>query len=147
MSAAIALICFDDKILLFHRDNLPTIESPDCWGLPGGAAESGETADQTIKRELIEEISYVPLNLSFAFNTQDIHRDTAAIYMAFVDETEAQLFKIGSGEGQEIKFFTLDEALQLKLTPALGIYLSKFRNQIEEAMDKKQLPSPSPIDL
>lgn len=43
------------EILLGKRDR-KSITYPETWGLPGGLIEYGETAEQTIKRELKEEI-------------------------------------------------------------------------------------------
>jgi len=52
------LILSPDKILLFHRDNIHTIRSPDCWQLVGGGIEEGETPEQGLIREVKEEVSY-----------------------------------------------------------------------------------------
>lgn len=43
MINASALIIHKNKILLFHRDNIPTIPHPNQWHLPGGGIEEGET--------------------------------------------------------------------------------------------------------
>jgi len=34
--SAFTIICWDDKIFLFLRDNIPTRQHPNCWQLPGG---------------------------------------------------------------------------------------------------------------
>ena len=43
MNGSSAIIIHKNKILLFHRDNIPTIPYPDHWQLPGGGIEKGET--------------------------------------------------------------------------------------------------------
>lgn len=137
--SASALIFWNNKILLFLRDNIPTIPYPSCWHLPGGGREKGETPDDTIKRELQEEVTHVPKNLQFMTK---VERPKGAVYLycAFVDENEAKLFKLGPGEGQQIKFFTLNEASELKLTPILEIGLAKFRIELEKAIKTKSVP-------
>lgn len=133
-SGASALICWNDKILLFHRDNIPTIPCPDCWHLPGGGIEKGETPLQGIERELYEEVSYVPKDLYFLGKFRRKDGKYSYLFGSFVDDGEAKLFKHGVGEGQEIGFFTLDEAFKLKLTPGIRNYLNKYEEEIRIAM-------------
>lgn len=133
MNSAKAIICWKEKILLFHRDNIPTIPDPNCWQFPGGGIEEGETPLEAMKRELVEEVSYVPDKLEFL---TEIKRGdmTTYVYTAFVGDIEAKLFKIGKTEGQEIGFFTLEETLKLKLTPGLREYIVRFENKIREGL-------------
>ncbi len=133
------IIIWENKILLFHRDNISTIPNPDCWTLTGGHIETGETPLQGIKRELQEEVSHAPKDLSFFVKITGKENNNY-IYCAFVNNDEAKLFKHGVGEGQEVGFFTIDEALKLKLTQILEHYLTKFRYEIEESMKNKILP-------
>src|SRR5690348_1867021 len=43
-------------VLLFLRDNINTIPYPNCWDIPGGRVEPGESPEQTIVREMHEEL-------------------------------------------------------------------------------------------
>jgi 8-oxo-dGTP pyrophosphatase MutT (NUDIX family) len=58
VEVAIAILYQEGHFLLQLRDNIPGILYPGCWGLFGGHLEPGETPEQTLRRELIEEINY-----------------------------------------------------------------------------------------
>lgn len=139
MNASFALICHEDKILLFHRDNIPTIPHPDCWQLPGGGREQGETPLQTLKRELVEEVSHAPKTIHFVTKLKQTSGLTS-FFICFVGDVEAKKFKHGPGEGQEIGFFTIDEALKLKLTPALKNRFIKYRKELEQILKSQIIP-------
>jgi 8-oxo-dGTP diphosphatase len=58
-----ALLIRDDagtKVLLAHRSPTRAI-FPDVWDFPGGHREPGETLEQTLARELREEIGVTPV--------------------------------------------------------------------------------------
>jgi len=139
MNASFAIICWGDKILLFHRDNIPTIPHPDHWQLPGGGIEKGESPLEALKRELMEEVSLVPRDINFLGKLKT-KNGLAHLYLSFVSDGEAKQFKHGKGEGQEIGFFTTSEALKLKLPPALKKRFIESRKEIENAMRDKTLP-------
>lgn len=59
-AVAIAILYRKGKFLLQLRDDIPEIIHPGTWALFGGHLEMGETPEQGLQRELIEEISYAP---------------------------------------------------------------------------------------
>lgn len=118
---AVAFIIWKDKILLFHRDNIQDIPHPDCWSLPGGGLEKGETSLEALRRELVEEVNYSPKVLELVLSMKTDYADSD-IFIALVDDSEAGKFKHVGEEGQAIGFFTIDEAIKLNLVPLLKVY-------------------------
>lgn len=118
---SIANIIYNKKILLLLRDNNPDIQNPNTWQLPGGCIEKNENHFQTIKRELKEEISLIPVNLQYLGDAfEDI-----SVYISFLTDEEARHIKLGN-EGQKLKFFTKEELVHLKVTPSIKFYMEKY---------------------
>jgi 8-oxo-dGTP diphosphatase len=138
-NGAAVLIMSTDKILLFHRDNIPTIPSPDCWQLVGGGIEENETPEQALVREVNEEVSFDLNNFEFIAKIKGQFGENVWFYVAFVNKDQERLFKHGKGEGQEIGWFTIDEALKLKKTKRVTFLLGKYREVIEEMMRTKSV--------
>ncbi len=64
------------EVLLARRGRAPALGS---WGLPGGAQELGETAEQAARRELLEETGLTAGELMLAANVDSIHRDATGL--------------------------------------------------------------------
>jgi len=56
--AGVVVLRADGAALLQHRDDIPTINDPGLWVIPGGHVEPGETAAQGAVREVEEETCY-----------------------------------------------------------------------------------------
>ena len=125
-NGAKAIVLSSDKILLFHRDNIPTIPYPDCWQIVGGGIEENETPEEAAKRELLEEASFVPSNCSYLGKTVGSRGEDVYGFVFFIEKNEEKRFAIGPGEGQEVGFFRLDEALELELTQKTRLFLEKL---------------------
>lgn len=132
------IILSPDKILLFHRDNIPTIPAPDCWQLVGGGIEEGETPEQGLLREVKEEASYDLKEFELITKTKGSLGEDVWVYVAFVEKEEEAKFSLGPGEGQEIGWFTFEEAFKLRLTPGSRRLLLKYKS-LGENLDKKLL--------
>ena len=58
-----ALVVRDERILLGLR--APHKTYPECWDVPGGHVEAGETREDALARELGEELGIVPTAWTF----------------------------------------------------------------------------------
>lgn len=59
---AVAAVVTEGRVLLVHRH--PSRENyPDCWDLPGGHVEPGESSEAAVRRELLEELGVTVLDV------------------------------------------------------------------------------------
>ncbi|MBA3871501.1 MAG: NUDIX domain-containing protein [Anaerolineae bacterium] len=105
------------KILLQQRDDRPKYY-PNCWTTFGGAVEAGETPDEGMRRELLEEIELeLPMKL---WKVQEIlvERDGQqiawenTIYVGYIDRAASE---IKLNEGQALGYFGLDDLDKLQI--------------------------------
>ena len=68
----IVLLKPPSHVLLIRRGQAPMLGA---WGLPGGAQDLGETAEEAARRELLEETGLTVGALKLAGNVDSIDRD------------------------------------------------------------------------
>jgi 8-oxo-dGTP pyrophosphatase MutT (NUDIX family) len=106
----------DGHYLLQHRDDLPQIWYPNHWGLFGGGIEPGESPEEALRRELMEEVSFAPRELRY-FTQLDFHFGFAGgseiprlYYEAPVTVDDIASMRLG--EGQAMRLFSAEELAQ-----------------------------------
>ena len=92
----------DDKKILAVREH-----GRSSWDIPGGGIEYGETIDESIKRELFEEVGY---ENAFTYTVLTIHdpvklltRDVWQIKVVILLSPENYTFKVGA-EADDVAF-------------------------------------------
>jgi 8-oxo-dGTP pyrophosphatase MutT (NUDIX family) len=102
---AIAILHQHGKFLLQLREDIPGILYPGYWALFGGHLEPGETPDVAIRRELLEEIHYVPPVLT-QFGCYEDHQVCRYVYQGALT---AELRDLQLGEGWDFDLATPEE--------------------------------------
>ena len=128
--ATIMLYDQDNKVLLQHRSK-DAKRFPDYWGAFGGGIEEGETHEDGLHRELLEEIEYNvkhPVLLSVDKWLQDGVEMTGYSYAEQYDPTQ----KITQHEGQGYGWFTIPEALQLKMIEQRKTAILKLKEYLDK---------------
>ena len=74
LEVALAMLEREGRWLLQLRDDIEGIIHPGTWGLFGGHLDPGETPEQALRRELLEEINWMAGELPFWFDHADPHR-------------------------------------------------------------------------
>ncbi len=114
--AAAALLTVDDgRYLMQLRDDRAGVFYPGHWGLFGGAVEAGETPEEALRRELMEEIAFVPDDLrlftrmDFDFTPFGAGRCWRIFYEGSVPAAALPTLRLG--EGQRLEVVALPELL------------------------------------
>ena len=105
---AIAILYQENKFLMQLRDNIPTIVYPNHWALFGGHMEAGETPDVTVKREILEEIGYIPST----FSEFGCYPDEKAVRHVFYAPLTVELNQLVLNEGWDMGLLTPSEIRQ-----------------------------------
>jgi 8-oxo-dGTP pyrophosphatase MutT (NUDIX family) len=118
VEVALAMLHRDGRWLMQLRDEIPDIVAPGCWGLFGGHLDPGETPEQALRRELLEEISWQPPAVELVM-VHHIHRRTAYV---FLSELSVPLEQLQLLEGQDLGLVSPGELLSGSIWSAkLGI--------------------------
>jgi 8-oxo-dGTP diphosphatase len=110
-SSNIILLNSEKRVLLYLRDDKPTLLYPNMWALPGGYREEGETPEQCILREIEEELG-VKLGEVTLFTAA---QRSYGIEHTFWAKVDFHLEEIILTEGQALRWFTFDEIKKTKL--------------------------------
>ena len=90
---------------------------PNSWGFFGGGVEDGETAEEAMKRETLEELGLKLARVEKLFE-HDYHLEEyneKGIVHIFVSEYDGSTLSLN--EGSEMKWFAATDALTLDLHP------------------------------
>jgi 8-oxo-dGTP pyrophosphatase MutT (NUDIX family) len=115
--AAVALIVVgrQQRYLMQLRDQKSGIFYPGHWGLFGGATDPGESPEQTLKRELVEELGLGTTSMTyftefeFDFEFGGFGRLKRRFYEVILDDDA--LRGLFLGEGVEMRLFTARQIL------------------------------------
>src|SRR3989344_5747818 len=117
------------KILMQLRDNNPKIRYPNFWGFPGGGAEKGETPEEAVTRELLEETNYKLTNPVY-IGAFLIKKWNLYVFSRYDPKVKIEVLEVN--EGQELRFFSLEEILILNVVPnKLPIIKDYFKRKNE----------------
>lgn len=122
--AGILLINNNGELLMLLRDNIPTIPFPDMWDLPGGQVEPGEIPEETLKRELMEEmdLELADIKLFKVYESNDL------IDSVFWTRIDLNPDEIDLKEGQRLAYFTRDQLSQMTLAFNYNLVVEEFFN-------------------
>lgn len=123
------LILYNEKkqILLQHRAK-DAERLPDYWAFFGGGLEEGETPEQTLVREIFEELEYRVKNPVRIFDQRFGVKDDTMKYV-FVESYDVSQ-QLVQHEGQDMRWFTFDELDTLLIVDHDKIALKKIHDYL-----------------
>ena len=121
----------EGKILLQHRSK-DAERLPNYWGFFGGGIEQGESPEQALKREVVEELSYDVRNPYFLTTQKYILDETEGTKYVFVEKYDNDPLELG--EGQAMEWFYPDEIEKLQMSD----YDRSLVQQIKTYLDGKR---------
>ncbi len=111
-----------EEVLLFLRDDIPTIPFPNTWDLLGGHVEQNETPHQCIVREMMEEIELDLKSFHLYSTTEFLDR----IEYVFWKKANFDISKIHLHEGQCLKWFTHEQVKKTQLAHGFNQIIDNF---------------------
>ena len=105
-------VIYKDNFFLFQlRDNDDSISYPNKWSLFGGEVDKDENFEEALKRELVEELHWCPNK--FFYLAKDTDKTTNCNINYYLVPCELPDHKLILGEGQAMKWFTVQEIMNL----------------------------------
>jgi 8-oxo-dGTP diphosphatase len=96
------------------------------WHLPGGGIRRGETAEAAARRELVEELSLVPIALHFAGIAREIWSGRREqIHIFELRLTELPEVEIDNREIIAVQLFSASELQRMALIGPVAAYLGR----------------------
>jgi 8-oxo-dGTP diphosphatase len=110
------------ELLLHLRDSRPGIVYPDFWDVVGGKLEPGESREEALVREVMEEIG-VELRDYVFYGTFETEGVRVHFHCARLD---ARADSLECNEGQGVRFFAPAELASLQVVPLTREALERF---------------------
>lgn len=117
-----AIILKDNKFLLQLRDNKKHIYYPNSWGFFGGEVSKGETPENSVKREVKEELSEKCNFLVKLFECENPGTGTLVHFFYF--KTARRVIKKNLNEGQDLGWFSPQDMKKIKCTWDVKFFFS-----------------------
>lgn len=117
----------NDRILLGLREDRPSKIYRNQWDLPGGQIEPGETAEEALRREFLEEtgLTIVNAHLMEAYHNSDPEEGAPGLCLLYrVEEAEGEME--AASDLQAVEYVEKLRIKELQLPPWSKYFLREY---------------------
>lgn len=117
----------NDKILLGLRENRPSKIYRNQWDLPGGQIEPGETVEEALKREFLEEtgLRIVRARLTDAYHNSDPDEGAPGLCLLYrIEKVEGEIK--AASDLQAVEYVETSRIKELQLPPWSKYFLREY---------------------
>lgn len=125
--AGIIFLNSNNEVLLLLRDDKDGIPFPNMWDIPGGKVENDENPEETVRREMNEELGLQNLGQIELFKI--FTSENLTDYL-FWKRMEINPSEIDLKEGQRIEYFSIEKLRNTKLAYNYNLVLEQFFEEI-----------------
>jgi phosphoglycolate phosphatase len=129
--------------LIFNSKNealmIRTHKWSNLWGIPGGKIKWGETSENALRREILEETGLKISDIKFALvqdciHSKEFYRDAHFVLLNYTCRCAAKNPRVKlNDEGREFRWMKLAEAKKLKLNKPTKILINEvFKSKIKK---------------
>lgn len=122
IGTSIIFVNDNHEVLLFLRDNIPTIKYANSWDILGGNLEKGETPEECIVREMKEELNLELVDFML-FEKRDF---PDRLEYTFWKSLNLSINNLTLYEGQRLKWFSQKEAERTPLAFGFNVTIDNF---------------------
>jgi len=128
LQSAHAILLLDGKYVLQLRDDKPNIAAPGQWSLFGGLIQDGETAHQSVAREIFEELSIQPFQYDFLWHIDYIAEYEKEMIRSWFFEADVSMIWSEHilREGQATGIFNHKETMNLVMPWVMRESLNRY---------------------
>ena len=115
------------KILLGLREDRPSKIYRNQWDLPGGQIEPGETAEEALRREFLEEtgLTIVRAHLMEAYHNSDPAEGVPGLCLLYrIEETKGEM--LAASDLQALEYVEKSEIRRLQFPPWSRYFLREY---------------------
>lgn len=119
------------EVLLHQRDEKPGLPFAGYWSMLGGKIEEGESPQEAMQRELLEEISVTVPTVFWKVYDRPISETLTIVQYVFTGQIHYALSEMVLMEGQDLKYFSAEALLSLPIAFGFDALLAEFFAQRE----------------